>query len=73
MSNLLKLETQFNWEIWECALSYLEPIIDILRHFSEFNKFNTNWLNKFVSDLFNAINGIIIILWIIFQRIIIIV
>ena len=55
MSNLLKLETQFNWEIWECALSYLEPIIDILRHFSEFNKFNTNWLNKFVSDLFNAI------------------
>ena len=32
MSNLLKLETQFNWEIWECALSYLEPIIDILRH-----------------------------------------
>lgn len=54
MGDLLKSK-EFNWEIWECALSYLEPIIDILRHFSEFDKFNNQWLSKFTGDLFNAI------------------
>ena len=50
--NLLKLS--WDWKIWECALGYLEPIIDILRHFTDFNKFET-WLKIFSNKLFNQL------------------
>lgn len=50
--NLLSIS--WDWSIWECALGYLEPIIDILRHFTDFTKFE-QWVNKFSNKLFQQL------------------
>ncbi|EMG50103.1 hypothetical protein SBY92_003724 [Candida maltosa Xu316] len=49
------LQIPFNWSVWECAISYLEPILDILRHFTEFSQFDKKWLNQFTYKLFKLV------------------
>lgn len=48
------MSISWDWSIWECALGYLEPIIDILRHFTDFTKFE-QWVNKFSNKLFQQL------------------
>ncbi|RCK57969.1 hypothetical protein Cantr_06748 [Candida viswanathii] len=48
------LTLPWDWSVWECALGYLDPIVDILRHFTDFTKFE-QWLSGFASKLFKQL------------------